>query len=128
MSCSNSLRTASIHLQLGHCAGASADAHVMAVSRSAPTNLEEESFPCSSTEGMQDGDDNDNDDEDVTHTGGTQQAAASATSLSGRMPQRPAQQPAPDLVQVQCWGTGLAGESTACCTLPAYYILPKDHF
>lgn len=93
------------------------DGHVIIFTRSAPTNADEESFPCSSTHDSHD--DGAIGDSCEVRAGRSLQAASDAASASsslsltsGRLPQASsAQQPMHDLLHVQCWGAGFAGGS-----------------
>jgi len=91
------------------------DGHVMAFTRSAPTNADQESFPCSIAH---DSHDNDAIDDSCDVSAGrilqaaSDAASASSSLSSGRLPQASsAQQPMQDLVHLQCWGAGFAGGS-----------------
>lgn len=87
----------------------------MAFTRSAPSDADQESFPCSSAHDSHDEGANDNS-YDVT-AGRSLQAASDAASVSsllssGRSPRTSsAQQLTQDLVHLQCWGAGFAGGS-----------------
>ncbi len=85
----------------------------MAFTRSTPTNADEKSFPCSSTQDSHD--DGGNEDSydfsaDRSLQAASDAASASSLSPSGSSPQASsAQQPMQDLVHLQCWGAGFAG-------------------
>ena len=89
----------------------------MAFTRSAPSNADEESFPCSSTHDSHD--DGAIGDSCDVRAGRSLQAASDAASASsslsltsGRLPQASsAQQPMHHLLHLQCWGAGFAGGS-----------------
>jgi len=113
------------------------DGHVMAFTRSAPSDADQESFPCSSAHDSHDEGANDNS-YDVT-AGRSLQAASDAASVSsllssGRSPRTSsAQQLTQDLVHLQCWGAGFAGGSgfvRACvhacvCLSVCMYVRPS---
>lgn len=93
-------------------AGSAVDGHVMVFTRSAPSNADQDSFPCSSAHDSHDIDAKD-DSCDVS-AGRSLQAAsdAASASLSGSSPQASsAPQAMQDLVHLQCWGAGFAGGS-----------------